>query len=167
MGAMTKEALLQYKDKLEQGILEYMRMPPGDRSASGVRGMLECWTMVDAAAKSIGGSHGNFDRADAEAWADHMENEDGTTGPHWPMEQTTALAESMGLSWDHITPWCWWIAMNMMYSDYGSVAIHYGVSTAEFFAELAQAFLFDKDGPGPKAKLAAYYHGIVKAGEQG
>ena len=22
-------------------------------------------------------------------------------------------------------------------------------------------------GPGPKAKLAAYYHGIVKAGEQG
>ena len=55
--------------------------------------------------------------------------------------------------------------MNMMYSDYSSVAIHYGVSTAEFFAELAQAFLFDKDGPGPKAKLAAYYHGIVKAGE--
>ena len=53
------------------------------------------------------------------------------------------------------------------YSDYGSVAIHYGVSTAEFFAELAQAFLFDKDGPGPKEKLAAYYHGIVKAGEQG
>ncbi len=40
-----------------------------------------------------------------------------------------------------------------------------GVSTAEFFAELAQAFLFDKDGPGPKAKLAAYYHGTVKAGE--
>ena len=39
------------------------------------------------------------------------------------------------------------------------------VSTAEFFAELAQAFLFDKDGPGPKAKLAAYYHGIVKAKE--
>lgn len=79
--------------------------------------------------------------------------------------QAAALAESMGLSWDHITPWCWWIAMNMMYSDYGSVAIHYGVSTAEFFAELAQAFLFDKDGPGPKAKLAAYYHGIVKAKE--
>lgn len=77
-----------------------------------------------------------------------------------------ALAESMGLSWDHITPWCWWVTMNMMYSDYGSVAIHYGVSTAEFFAELAQAFLFDKDGPGPKAKLAAYYHGIVKAGKK-
>ena len=45
-------------------------------------------------------------------------------------------------------------------------AIHYGVSTAEFFAELAQAFLFDKDGPGPKEKLAAYYHGIVNAGKK-
>ena len=89
----------------------------------------------------------------------------GTTGPHWPMEQTTALAESMGLSWDQISPWCWWIAVNMMYSDYGGVAIHYGVSTAEFFAELARAFLFDKDGPGPKEKLAAYYHGIVKPGK--
>ena len=33
---------------------------------------------------------------------------------------------------------------------------------AEFCAELTQAFLFDKDGPGPKEKLAAYYHGIVE-----
>ena len=109
---------------------------------------------------------GNRQQLIGKTAAAHMVNEDGTTGPHWPMEQTTALAESMGLSWDHITPWCWWVTMNMMYSDYGSVAIHYGVSTAEFFAELAQAFLFDKDGPGTKAKLAAYYHGIVKAGEQ-
>ena len=52
-----------------------------------------------------------------------------------------------------------------METCYGSVAIHYGVSTAEFFTELAQAFLFDKDGPGPKDKLSAYYHGIVKAGK--
>ena len=168
MGAMTKEALHQYKEKLEQGILEYMRMPPGERSASGVRGMLECWSMVDAAEQSMcGGSASEMTKADAEAWVSHMANEDGTTGPHWPMEQTTALAESMGLSWEKISPWCWWVAMNMMYSDYGSVAIHYGVSTAEFFAELAQAFLFDKDGPDPREKLAAYYHGIVKAGEQG
>mgnify|MGYP006878128562 CR=1 FL=1 len=164
MGAMTKEVLHQYKDKLEQGILEYMRMPIGERSSSGVRGMLECWSMIDAAEQSMCSGGGEMTKADAEAWAAHMVNEDGTTGPHWPMEQTTALAESMGLSWDHISPWCWWVTMNMMYSDYGGVAIHYGVSTAEFFAELAQAFLFDKDGPGPKEKLAAYYHGIVKAG---
>lgn len=163
MGAMTKEALLQYKDKLEQGILEYMRMPPSDRSASGVRGMLECWTMVDAAAKSIGSSHGDFDRADAETWAAHMVNEDGTTGPHWGVDQTTAIAESMGMTWEKVSRPCWWITMNMMYSDYSSVAEKYGVSIAEFYADMARAFLMDKDGPGAKKKLGAYYHGIVEA----
>ncbi len=166
MGAMTKEALLQYKDKLEQGILEYMRMPPSDRSASGVRGMLECWTMVDAAEQSMcGGSASEMTKADAEAWVSHMANEDGSTGQHWLIEQTSAVAESMGITWEHLTPWCWWAAMNMMYSDYCEVAMRYGIATPEFFADMAKAFLFDKDGPGPREKLAAYYHGIVKAGE--
>ena len=85
MGAMTKEALHQYKEKLEQGILEYMRMPPGERSASGVRGMLECWTMVDAAEQSMcDGSASEMTKADAEAWVSHMANEDGSTGQHCP-----------------------------------------------------------------------------------
>lgn len=166
MGAMTKEALRQYKEKLEQGILEYMRMPPGERSASGVRGMLECWSMVDAAEQSMcGGSASEMTKADAEAWVSHMANEDGSTGQHWLIEQTSAVAESMGITWEHLTPWCWWAAMNMMYSDYCEVAMRYGIATPEFFADMAKAFLFDKDGPGPREKLAAYYHGIVKAGE--
>ena len=131
---------------------------------AGIMAMVECLNILKSAEGTICTGR-EMTRDDAEAWAAHMVNEDGTTGPHWPMEQTTALAESMGLSWDKISPWCWWVTMNMMYSDYGSVAIHYGVSTAESFAELAQAFLFDKDGPGLKEKLAAYYHGTVKAGE--
>ena len=45
----------------------------------------------------------------------------------------------------------------------GGVAEKYGVSIAEFYADMARAFLMDKDGPGAKEKLAAYYHGIVKA----
>ena len=52
--------------------------------------------------------------------------------------------------------------MNMMYSDYSGVAEKYGVSIAEFYADMARAFLMDKDGPGAKKKLAAYYHGIVE-----
>lgn len=160
---MNKDQIAEYMEKLEHGISEYMQMPASERSACAIRGMLECWTLVDTVSKSLCDSRGEFTREDAEAWAAHMVNEDGTTGPHWTMEQTTALAESMRLSWDQISPWCWWVTMNMMYSDYGSVAIHYGVSMAEFFANLAQAFLFDKDGPGPKEKLAAYYHGIVTA----
>ena len=141
-----------------------MRNPATPNAAQGIMAMVECLNILKSAEETICTGR-EMTRDDAEAWAAHMVNEGGTTGPHWPMEQTTALAESMGLSWDQISPWCWWVTMNMMYSDYGSVAIHYGVSTAEFFVELAQAFLFDKDGPEPKDKLSAYYHGIVKAGK--
>ena len=35
-----------------------------------------------------------FDRETAMQWAANMQNADGTTGPHWTMEQTTAVAES-------------------------------------------------------------------------
>ena len=91
-----------------------------------------------------------------------MRNTDGSTGAHWSMEQTTSLAESLGVSRDEVSPWCWWIAVNMMYSDYFGVASHFGVATPEFFAELARAFLLDEDGPGPKPKMSAYYCGIVK-----
>lgn len=165
MGYLTKEIIASYKDKLERGIAEYMGMPAGERSANGVRGMLECWSVVDAAEQSLCGGSGDFTRADAEAWCAKMVNEDGTTGPHWTMEQTTAVAESVGVVFDQLAPWCWWAAMCMMYSDYCGVASRYGVGTAEFYADMAKAFLFDRDAGGPRAKMAAYYHGIAERGK--
>lgn len=164
MGYLTKEIITAYKDKLERGIAEYMGMPAGERSASGVRGMLECWSVVDAAERSLCGAK-DFTRADAEAWCSKMANEDGTTGAHWTLDQTTAVAESIGVTWEHISPWCWWAAMCMMYSDYCGVANRYGVGTAEFYADMAKAFLFDRDAGGPRAKMAAYYHGIAEHGK--
>lgn len=158
---MNKDQIAEYLEKLEHSISEYMQMPASERSACAIRGMLECWSAL-ADMKDCTRTSDGFTEQDATAWAAHMVNEDGTTGPHWPMEQTTALAESMRLSWDQISPWCWWITMNMMYSDYSRVAEKYGVSIAEFYADMARAFLMDKDGPGAKKKLAAYYHGIVE-----
>lgn len=38
-----------------------------------------------------------FTEDDAKAWKARMKNADGSTGPHWTMEQTTAVAESMGI----------------------------------------------------------------------
>lgn len=107
----------------------------------------------------------DFTRAEAEKWAADLVNTDGTTGPHWPIEQTAALADSMGITQEQVPAWCWWITVNMMYADYGEVALHYGIKTVGFFGELAQAFLFDPDGPGYRDKLGAYYFGIVKAGK--
>ena len=100
-------------------------------------------------------------REDAEEWAAKMENADGSTGPHWTMEQTSAVADARGIGRD-VPRWAWGVAMNMMYSDYYGVAVDFGVNRPEFYAALAEAFLMDKDGPGPEAKLCAYYRGIVR-----
>mgnify|MGYP006921163574 CR=1 FL=1 len=37
-----------------------------------------------------------FTEDDAKAWTAKMENEDGTTGPHWTMGQTDAVANVAG-----------------------------------------------------------------------
>ena len=50
--------------------------------------------------------------------------------------------------------------MNAMYSDYCKVAKRYGVDRPEFFAEMAKAWLEDKDAVPNKA--AMYYDCIVK-----
>ena len=158
------EQIKAYIPKLEYSIREYMRNPATPNAAQGIMAMVECLNMLKGAEGAICTGR-EMTKADAEAWAAHMENEDGTTGPHWTVEQTTALAESMGLSWDQISPWCWWAAMCMMYSDYCGVANRYGVGTSEFYADMAKAFLFDRDAGGPRAKMAAYYHGIAEHGK--
>ena len=104
-----------------------------------------------------------FDRETAMQWAEHMQNADGTTGPHWTMEQTTAVAESMGIQAPVVPRWAWGVAMNMMYSDYYPVAVEFGLNRPEFYAALAKAFLLDKDGPGPEQKLMAYYEHIARS----
>lgn len=95
-------------------------------------------------------------------WNEQMENEDGSTGGHWNISQTNSVAESAGLRFDHITPEEWNVTMNMMYSDYSGVANKYGVGMSDFYADMAKAFLFDKDGGAPEAKLSAYFEGIVE-----
>ena len=100
-----------------------------------------------------------FTKEDAEHWTARMENEDGTTGPHWTMGQTDAVANVAGV---HEKSCVWWAALNMMYSDYYSVATKYGLDRPEFYADLAKAFLMDKDAGGAEEKMNGYYHGVVK-----
>lgn len=100
-----------------------------------------------------------FTEREAERWTKHMKNDDGSTGPHWTLEQATAVANSIGV---HTDPWVWFAALNMEYSDNFEVAAKYGLDRPEYYADLAKAFLFDKDGGGPEAKIAGYYHGIVE-----
>ena len=93
------------------------------------------------------------------SWMPHNENRS------WPayyfIGGTTAVADASGAGKD-IPHWVFGVTMNMMYSDYYDVARKFGVNVPEFYAELARAFLMDKDGPGPEEKLCAYYRCIVK-----
>ena len=135
--------------------------PATPNAAQGIMAMVECLNILKSAEGTICTGR-EMTRDDAEAWAAHMVNEDGTTGGHWSEYQTTPLAAAFGISPDHVSDAEWNVTMNMMYSDYCMVASKYGVNNAEFFADMARAFLFDKDAEGPGEKLAAYYHSVVK-----
>lgn len=98
-----------------------------------------------------------MDKTHIRTWVDKMENADGTTGPHWTMEQTSQVMKSRGINVDPEKFWC---TMNMIYSDYVGVASKLGVNNVDFYAEMALAFLHDKDSVPDK--LAAYYTHVVK-----
>lgn len=77
-----------------------------------------------------------------------MENEDGTKGPHWTVEETTSVANQMGINLksEKHNKWDWYVAMNMIYSDYyKAVVAMTGSANTKHFAELAKAWLCDKD----------------------
>lgn len=87
-----------------------------------------------------------------------MKNEDGTKGPHWTVEETTSIANQLGInltSGKH-NKWDWYVAMNMIYSDfYKAVVAMTGSASTKYFAELAKAWVTDKDAPD--GKMWHYY----------
>nr|UWD60141.1 MAG: hypothetical protein [Bacteriophage sp.] len=53
-----------------------------------------------------------------------MENEDGTRGQHWSLEETSALASQYGISLSgKFNRYDWYVALNMVYSDYYKVLL--------------------------------------------
>ena len=86
-----------------------------------------------------------------------MVNEDGSKGAHWNMDQTKQVMEQRGIQCDPVE---FYIAMNMMYSDYYPVAKKLNVNSVDFYADMAKAFLDDKDAG--KDKLAKYFAYVVK-----
>lgn len=93
---------------------------------------------------------------EAKKWTAKMQNADGTTGPHWTTDQTSAVMSQKGLALDKSD---FFAAINMMYSDYCGVAKTYGIDNANFYADLAAAFLHDKDAvPG---KIVKYWDTVA------
>lgn len=104
-----------------------------------------------------------FSRKDIETWKSMMKNEDGTRGAHFRPEQVKHACQQAGIDCEEFGEDVFSLAMNMKYSDTCKVAKKYGVDTPEYYADLAKAFLRDKDFDGePEEKLYIYYKGIVE-----
>lgn len=84
----------------------------------------------------------------ATKWVSKMENKDGTYGEHWSKTQTDQYAGSHN-------KWDWYVAMNMMYSDYFEPSFD-----TSMYIKLAKNFIEDKDAD--EGKLLKYYFYIVK-----
>ena len=104
-----------------------------------------------------------FSHKDMETWKSMMKNEDGTRGEHFRKEQVKHACQQAGIDCEEFGEDVFCLAMNMMYSDYCKVAKKYGVDMPEYYADLAKAFLRDKDFDGkPEEKLYLYYKAIVE-----
>lgn len=101
---------------------------------------------------------GKLDEKTIEKWMRGLQNEDGTIGPHWSKEQTTQVMKQKNVDCD---PLEFFVAMNLMYSDFYGAAKKANANNVDFYVNMAKAFLDDKDA-GTDDKLTAYYHYIVK-----
>lgn len=143
-----------------------MEQRPGEfgreyRSDAGYPGMDETVYRQGGRMSGHGSGSGGrpFDRELAQEWCQRMQNADGTTGPHWPLEQTETVRAQHGVNCD---PLAFWVAMNMIYSDYSKVAEKLGINKMEFYVCMAKAFLEDKDARNQGGeKLAKYYEYVV------
>lgn len=88
-----------------------------------------------------------------------LENEDGTIGPHWSLEQTTSVAKQHDIEFKNFDAYDWCYVMNMIYSDYyGAVA-----NDIASYVKLTKKFLMDKDRSPNKAfkyYIAMHYNEI-------
>lgn len=90
-------------------------------------------------------------------WTEHLSNTDGTKGAHWTMEQAKQVMAQKGVMLD---PLEFFVALNLMYSDYAQVAKQLSINSIDFYVGLAKAFLDDPDAGDDK--LMKYYECVVK-----
>lgn len=89
---------------------------------------------------------GHLSELEALDYVSHMTNKDGTKGEHWTLPQVKEYM-SQHREFSHLDPNCFYVAVNMMYSDYYKPG-----RSVEEYATLAKDFLMDKDAPADKLK---------------
>ena len=101
-------------------------------------------------------------REEAEKWVKGMKSEDGKTGGRWPYQEIKQYAGNFGIQGeDKIIEF--YAVMNALYTDYCKVAKKHGVDKVDFWADMAKAFIHDKDAG--EGKVKKYYECIAKHDE--
>ena len=103
-----------------------------------------------------------FTEQTAEEWVAGMVDEDPAVGRggKWKPDDVRPFAKKYGIQTTGKQFAEFYAMMNAMYSDYSEVAKRYGVTDPGFFAEMAKAFIHDKDANPDKVQ--AYYEYVVK-----
>ena len=95
----------------------------------------------------------------AMAWVDSMEGEDRSKpkGGKWSPEQLEPLAKKHGVPTSGPEWWAFYAVVNAMYSDYCEVAKAYNITSPDFYAKLALAFMRDRDALPEKVERYLRY----------
>ncbi len=100
---------------------------------------------------------------EAMTWVSKMENQDGTTGAHWKIDQTTAVAEQHKIDLNKVGKEAFYVALNRAYSDHYNTAKKYNAhTTPDFFVCLVKDDINDSDSVSLKERVAVGYHYIAK-----
>lgn len=154
------------KDWLTLKIVECLSVPMDEETSKKLASYNEAYNAICQWEEDEGGNYSRaaedtastFSMDTARAWTKKMKNADGTQGPHWTLEQAKQIMAQRKIGLDPVQ---FWVALNMIYSDYSPVAKKHGLGgSLDFYADLAKAFLDDKDAK--PNKLARYYENIVQ-----
>lgn len=104
----------------------------------------------------------HFNEVEAHKAVKNMINEDGTHGPHWTIEEAVNIAgqHNVDLTTTKYNKYDWFVALNMIYSDYYKVLHSINpMTTNKHFVDFTLAWLEDQDiGEG---KMWYYYTYIM------
>lgn len=154
------------KDWLTLKIVECLSEPMDERIASKLSAYNSAYNAVcqwsedqQPQEKEIPrSSDSGFSLEQAKEWMRKLKNEDGTSGPHWTLDQAKQVMSQRGLNYK---PSEFWAVFNSIYSDYSKVAKKHNVGNSiDFYVDMVKAFLDDKDSQPDK--VARYYKYIVK-----
>lgn len=114
----------------------------------------------DNRGRATEGKADHLTRAEAEKWVRGMVDAEGHWGGRWTLAEIKQYAGNFGVTGaENVIDF--YAVMNAMATDYGEVAKAHGVDNVDFYADMAKAFIHDRDAV--QGKVVRYYEDIAEA----